>query len=476
MNRHVLFMSIAAGALLVGCSFSRSPSEHIQLRETWGQLAPTPVVDSLPFQSGRRWQATVSALQGKDTLTLGDCLRLALDASDALRISAERIHSAGLLYREALSTVFPDVDFHARYTRDADPVSLGGQVFTPAERTEYWFTVRQPLLERQFIPAIAAAGKIRRIETLRLYDTRDQLLFGVAAEFYTALSLEQDIRVNEASLASAEEFHRVVGARYEVGEVPQQDLLLAQARRDLAESELIASRHAQERSRVRLGELIGLEPLDQELVDVYEVEVDSTNFPRLVDKGLKNRLDLAIAELQVGLARAQRNATLSEYLPDVDLTYSNWTHMRGGFQELIDWTVTVTADWTLFEGGGRASRLAQSLSAIRQREYEVEALGKRVRADVQDAVLAFRSIDQAMTSFESRAEAAVAAYGQAESRYAAGELSNLNVLIAGEVRDDAVRARDRARFARRLAALRIRLAVGDIRESQLVRTSLGGLP
>ena len=463
MNGRLAGLSIALVLALPGCVGGGEKARETYLQEAFRDVAGDPATDEVSLATGRRAEAGAQKLSTKEELTLPDCLRLALVHSEDLKIRGERILQADALKAQAIGGLLPSVTAYGRFTRDSDRIKFGGQTFTSLQRTEFWIGAKQPILDGRLLPAIDLAKETRRIESLRLRDDRDQLFFQVATAFYEARSLEEDSAAIEASRARSQEHLRVLQVREEAGEARREETLLARARLDEAEARGIQAGSDLERVRVRLALLTGVTPFTQRLQDTYEVLIQPGELPQLVVRALQGRRDLEIARLEVDRARSARGLVLSEYLPKATLGFDHWTDMDGGFNEMIDWTLSIDVEWAIFDGGAREAALARQLSIIRERKLERRRLQKEVRQEVEDAALAFRSLDRSMKSFESRARASAESGGLMEKRFRAGEATTLDLLVAEEVRQDAERNLARSRFARKLAALRIRLALGDLR-------------
>lgn len=459
---------LIAALIMAGCALGVERAEQIHRSETFrDQLVPSPAEQPAEPQPD---------LDREEDVTLAACIRFALDNSEALRIQAERILDSEIQKAEAISTILPQVSGRYQYTHDAEAVSFEGRDFTPQKRSEYWFSLRQSVFKPEFLPALQAADHVRAIETLGLKDLRDRLVFTVASEFYTILSIEKDVAALEATVEGAREQHRVLSARLEAGEATEQEVLATKAAMEQARAALIEARKDQEATRARLRELTGLPVLPQHLVDDYSVAHVPGEVPQLVSVALAGRQDLEVARRRVDLANSERDLALSRYLPSADATFDLWTHREGGFLEQNDWTLTLGVDWQLFDGGAREASLARAKSSIRRAELDLSRLEKRVRREVEEAVLAFSSFEDALVAFEARAEAATGSYERAVDEFEVGEATNREVLLAREAREDALRALARARFGRKLAALRIHLAVGDLHRTVPVRAAIRGEP
>lgn len=422
--------------------------------------------DDAALAAGQQLEARAAGEAARDGLTLSECFRLAIAGSERLRSRAEQVFSADMARREAIASVLPRVALYGTHTKDSNKIAFsgGGGSFQPSERTSYGLLVTQTIFDGELAPRLSIIDETRRIQALTLRDERDRLLFDVASDFFAALGLEADLAAIRATRASAQEALRVLDARAEVGLARADDVLLARASLAEAEARSIQAEAELERVRARLSSVLGVAPLPS-LVDTYEVVTDVGPIPRLLDLGLRQRSDLEAARRAVEEARARENLSLSEFLPEAELTFNQLVESEEGFNSQLDWTLGVNLTWNLFEGAGSVARVAQARSVIRRRQLELRALEERVALEVEDAVLAFRSLDRAQFAFAVRARAATAAHEVTEELLAAGAATQLELLVARDTREDAVRNMTRATLGRKLAALRIRLAAGDLRNA-----------
>jgi outer membrane protein TolC len=467
---------------VTGCSWSGERSDELYWQETYEDIPSDERMktsddadgdDQLERKKKRinetpdLREADAADSDEKDVLTLHRAFALALRNSHALRQESEQIFRTEAREREIIATILPEVNAISTYTRDSDKIPFGN---TPKERTELYFQAEQTIFSGEYTPQKNMNEHAQKIEKLELKKRRNQLLFEVASVFFRILQVEQDIQALEASLSSAREFVDVAGARREAGVATEDELLLARARRNEVESTLTGRRFDRKQARARLAELLAADVNDlPEALDTdYRVQQKEPSVPLLVRQAREQNPDVRIAENRIGRARASKNRVRSEYLPDIDATFTHHTDREDAFNRFIDWTVGLRAEWTLFDGGGREARMAKSFSRIREAKLAKKELFDRMHREIREATLAYRSLDRTLNLFRNRMENARQAAEVVSGRYQAGAARNLEVLRAEETAEEATRNYQRARLARRLAALRIHFAAGNIQENDMV--------
>jgi len=405
-------------------------------------------------------------LEAAPTITLSDCFRLTLACSDDLLARGEQLLQARSLEKEAIGKLLPEVLFNWRYTRDSDSVRFGGITVSPRDTTESWISVVQPVFDPTLFAALDVSDIASRLEELELRTERDSLLYAVAATFFDLLALEEDLAALDAAHELNREFVRVQEVLLDEGEILEENVIAARALVEESTAALARCDNERAAARGRLRGLIGLDALPEELVDNYEMTYSPGLIPDLVERAWRTRSDAESARAAIDLARAQRTAELSGYLPTVNAELNRWLKREGAFAEAIDWTLALNAAWPIIDGGARDAAYSRALSIVRQREMELSALKRKVRVEVEEAVLAFRTLEAAVASFEKRKAAAQAALDAAVARLEAEEITDVDLLAARSNHESVSRELNRVRLARKQAALKIRLVVGDLKLSE----------
>ncbi len=465
---------LAAVLILPACGWSDDRADELYWQKTYEDVPADKQKRNQNEDSIEEKKESVKQTPGlqndaadsSESLTLHRCFALALRNSEQLRKQAEQIFQQEAREREIISTILPQVTGIGEYTQDSDTVPFGS---TPQDRFEVYFTAKQTLFSGEYVPKKNINQHAQKIETLRLKKKRNQLLFQVASEFYRILQIEADIEALEAALNSAEEFVNVVEARRDAGVASRDELLLSRARRNEVKSTLTNRRYDRRQARARLAEWLSTRSLPQNLTDDYTVQWKDLSVPMLVRKSKKKNPDLRIARTSVKQAQSQKNQVKTEYLPEIDATFTHHTNRKGAFNRFLDWTFFVQGRWKLFDGGGREARMAKAHSRIREARLERSDLQDQLYREIREATLAYQSLEGTLDLLRGRMENAREASEVVSSRYEAGEATNLDVLRAEETAEDAARNHARTQLARKLAALRIHFATGTMQNADPVR-------
>lgn len=224
--------------------------------------------------------------------------------------------------------------------------------------------------------------------------TRNELVFNIAATYYTALRLQEVIAAQEAALASLRESLRVAELQREVGRIAPLDLLRIETRVSQAERDLVGARTAYGQAIEVLKELAALPPevvidaagsLRQESLGGLKVE-------SLRQQALDNRPSLVALRHEV---RAQREAVgISDARlgPALDLKagYRGVTGIDDGTTR-DDATIFLQLRFPLYSGGVLEAQRRQELAKLRESEFRLRDAERRTLAEVERAVLDLRA-------------------------------------------------------------------------------------
>jgi outer membrane protein TolC len=350
----------------------------------------------------------------------------------------------GLYIREGV----PETQYYA-----PPPTNLPGTVPTPAltvvptytkiivQEQNQWqgkISGSQNIFAPSLIASIRAATLTARAAELTLDNTRRQILFGVAQQYYAAAGLRRAAEV-QAQLVDIQT-SRVKDAqiRFDSGTVNKIYLLRAQIDQTQAEQNLRATRYGYAASKAALAVLLERSP-DFE-VDMPPDPVLPQQLNQLEDTAPLNRADVLSAKVQVDAADATHTSVLLSYLPTVNFSGAYLISNATGFTGLTgSWYFSFGLNWTLFDGGLREASLREAAANARAAAATASSLDLQSKEQVRSAMLALESartnrdkaIDQARLSRENlllvkiNTEAGAATYLEQEDAISALDQAEL---------------------------------------------------
>ncbi|MGO8968911.1 MAG: TolC family protein [Myxococcaceae bacterium] len=311
-------------------------------------------------------------------------------------IGASFAAPTGLYIRQGV----PETQYYA-----PPPANLPGTVPTPAltvvptyesivvQEQNQWngqIGGSQNILALSLIASIRASTLTARAAELNLDNTRRQILFGVAQQYYSAAGLRRAAEV-QAELLEIQTFRENdAQSRFNAGSVNKIFLLSAQIGKTQAEQSLRASRYAYASSKAALAILLERSP-DFE-VDLPPDPQLPRDLEQLEDIAPATRPDVLSLKTQAEAAGATTTAVWLSYLPTIKFSGAYLITNATGFTGLQNsWYYTVGLNWTLLDGGLREASLREAQANERAAVASAESLDLQSKEQVHTAQLALES-------------------------------------------------------------------------------------
>jgi outer membrane protein TolC len=492
-----------------GRIFKRAPKEASD--ETPTRVVPSPAKlipwMILPLAAGL-W---ASPVQAQELVTLDQAISSAEANNLDLKILEEQVFQAETMVPMAWGTLTPRVIAGGNWTRNQNEIELDfpldDLVFLPSTLEPIFLATHQDPTEQAIIEsvfdevaaeeaaALEAADEAEPILIQQLsyfdanisvvqplfnpvavaglrgsYQNRDaarsdadrarmQIRAAVTQSYYALVVARESQRIAADSVANARDHLAVARRQVDAGAVPsivglQAELALARAERMLldTDSQILSAEQA-------FARLTGLDPK----VQVQMPETMSSPVQNL-DQAMgfvESRADVLAADNRVEVANFQKRADQLGWLPTVDsrFTYS-WTENEGFQGQPTFWMFTVSANWTLWDGGYRLQTNRQYASQLRMADYA----SQKARLDAQDEIqLAWQRYERAEEAFQAvELELSLATENLrlSETGFQAGSVTWLEVSDAQLQLDQARIGLLSERMARDMAALDLAVATG----------------
>ncbi len=251
-------------------------------------------------------------------------------------------------------------------------------------------TASQNIIAPSLIASIRASTFTARAAELTRDNSRRQILFSVAQQYYAAAALRRAAEV-QAQLVEIETV-RVKDAqvRFDAGSVNKIFLLRAQIDKSQAEQNVRASRYAYAASKAALAVL--LERSADFEVDLPPEPVLPPELNQLEENAPLQRADVLSAKMQVNAADATRTSVWLSYLPTIGFNaayqLTNATSFTG---EAGSWFFSFGFTWTLFDGGLREATLREASANARAAAATATSLDIQSKEQVHVAQLQLES-------------------------------------------------------------------------------------
>jgi TolC family type I secretion outer membrane protein len=395
-----------------------------------------------------------AAVAPPQTMTLQDCIDLALRQNPSILKAREEIRRTHGVIVEARAPAIPQVTAGGQYQRidkntiDAFPGSTN--IFKNQENP--WTAqveVSQLVYAGGRVRAALRAAKLSdQIAALGFQSAVANTLLDVRKAFYEILLNKAQIDVREQSVKLLEEQLRDAQSRFDVGAVPRFNVLRAEVELANARPPLIRSQNDLRLTKEALVKLLAIDsagytnaftPINFDGKLVYEHR--GWELPTALHQALEHRPELLQAERQVGVAKAGVDVASAGYKPQAslfgnygwhDTTFSNdMSSTREG------WTVGASVSWAIFDGMLTHGRVTQARAQLQEANLDYADTRRQVELEVRQAYSDYIQSLELIEAQKKTVEEAEESLRLAEARFRAGTGTQLDVLSAQTALTDA---------------------------------------
>ena len=415
------------------------------------------------------WTADAAAAE-----SLQDAWREALAADRTLRAAQSRVESASAERDAAGGARLPALDLSAGITRWRDtPAFDFSAAGLPGELPLFEGRSMKSANARLSLPvytggrigaAIDAADASLAARRTATDSTRQDVKLATAENYVAVLRAASALAIADARVRSLDAHTRDVDSMFRNGQVARNDLLAASVSLADARQQRLRAENALELARAAYNRGLG-RPLEQAVS--LEPQLPPID-PELLSS-LTGTLALAAGRSELaalaatGEALAARSAAArADALPQVALA-GGWTSLDNQVLDRDEfWTVGVTVEWRLLDGGASRNRSAALAAEARAVTAERENLRSLIELSVRRAWLEVEDSRERVKVAESAVEQAEENLRVVRDRYLQGEGTNTEVLDAETLLTTSRANYDSARFDNAVAGFRLARAAGTL--------------
>ena len=378
------------------------------------------------INEGQRFHPPALRIEPGRVYSLAELIDLAEAHNPETRVAWENARAQAAARGIARSELFPTLAAVAFAGVDRNEVPLGSRFY------------------RQTIPAFELSlnlhytifdfgGRRGRInaESARLLasnfgfnNVHRQLIYNVSQAYYRLLNAAGQEEAAGASLVNAQAVQQAVEERLRNGLATLPDVLEARSATAQAQYNLQAVLGDEEIARGELATALGASATTrarvQPLSEVPTPESVSDTVEQAIHRALEQRPDLQAQAVQVRVAQAERQQARAAFYPSLSVKATPSAQSLYLLQQTLPWGhtsgltggVALNLNWTLFDGGARRSRLAETEAQV----LSAEARTAAARDQVEDQV--WTAYSNLNTAFRQR-EAATALLNAATQSYSA---------------------------------------------------------
>jgi len=417
-----LTAAIAAAALaLAGCAGPRPEiprAAAVTPPAAWRTpSAPGRPIDALWWR--RLGDPTLSALVDE-----------ALARNTDLAIAAQRVEEARAQARLARAQLMPNLEFAAGGSRSRDLTAAGAAATTTGGEPELTVSYDVDLFGRLRSASAAARATLLATEAAR-ETVRLAVASETAAGYVTLRSLDAQLEVARATLASRASELRIARRQAETGYTSNLELRQAEAEYQAAEQLVPQTQLAIARQEDALSLLTGAAPRAIPRGLPLERLVAPAVPDGLPADILRRRPDLYEAEQHLVAADRQLDSARAAFLPSVSLTGSAGLLISSALKDPVTvWSIGGSVLAPIFDGGRIAAAADVAAARRNQAAFAYRAAALNAFREVDDALAAVARLREQEASVGRQRQALAEAFRLAQNRYRAGYSPYLEQVVA----------------------------------------------
>ncbi|WP_319406617.1 TolC family protein [uncultured Desulfosarcina sp.] len=393
------------------------------------------------------WLAPVVPVSGDETAALPDMdldrtVALALEANISARISSERTRGADALVKSRRTEFLPTFSAQYNYTRNDEPrysvIPILG-VVQPEEEYAFVTSVTQPLftgftLTSQYQLARMGLDAARLNEAL----VRRDIVFEAKRVYFDLLKALKLKVVAEEAVTMLEAQTEVAVNYHEVGMTPLNDLLKTKVELANARQDLVAAQHGLEIARAEFNLLLR-RPIGTSVtpVDILDYAPLSRTLAECLDTGEKDRVEVAVAGLEIQIREKEVTLAERDYYPMVQVQGNyyklgtDWQVAGGeGISDSSFWDVQAQARWDFWQWGRTGHGVAEKKSKLAEARLNRTELLDNIQREVKQAWLKADEFEKNIVTVQSAIDQAREGFRISEALFKEQMATSTDVLDA----------------------------------------------
>jgi outer membrane protein TolC len=416
------------------------------------------------------------------SLSIADVIERALRHNLGLLLSEQGAERASGARTIAMAELLPNVTASASLSRRKTNLEAFGfplgesfpRVVGPFNVFDARVFLSQSIVDLKALNEVRAEGHSLTAARHSSKGARDLVALIAANAFIQTLAMSARSESAKAQLETAEALHRQAESLRQSGIVAGIDVVRAEVRLSTDRQRATAAENDFQKGKLQLARMIGL-PIGQTFTlreDVPSVQIPDMKLEDALERAYKARTDYLAALERVRAAEASRRAVVGEGLPSVKVTADYGTIGLTWSTSLPTFNVTGSLDVPIFEGGRLQGRLAEADAELRERRAEADDVRAEVYYDVRTAFLDLQATEEELKTATRARELAALQLTQSRDRFAAGVVSNIEVVQAQEAVALASEQYIHAQYSFSLAKAMLAGSLGSAEET--LRKFLGG--
>lgn len=407
---------------------------------------------------------TISYATPSFALDLFATYALALQKNELPAIQANISEQARETVEQAWAAVLPNVQASYSYLRQDAGAAGSISSLSPKDQTNAKITLTQPLFQgMKEYATLRSAKENVTINDLLTDQTRISLFQNVATAYFAVLASEQDIVDLEQSMQLHKERVRDLQERFQIGITRKGDLLLENSQIASLNAKIAAARYVVSQTRLQLAFLVGTN-------ETINLEKANVKLPNTIQKlsdylgAIDQRPDIQAKRSQIKVAGENIEIARGGHYPNIN-AFADYYLARTGAAKDSQWDFGLALSLPLYQGGGIESQIRQAALKRNQAQLDLDQTLRSIENTIRTLYDSVNSGILQNSSYQESVKAAEANYQEQIRDFKGGLITNLEVIQALSIFQDAKRIANKSIYQTMTAYAQLQSSIGKLPEN-----------
>lgn len=370
-------------------------------------------------------------------LSLDDSIALALKNNQSVQIAQVSKEKSAWAVQQAQASKGFTVDYtHSDMRTDAPPTWLDASKYPTVASYNYFsnqLSLNLPIYTGGKLESAIDQAKLNSVVSdLNVTATKQQIELSTTTAYFSVLQTRNLVEITKQTADDFRAHLADVQVMYDTGTIALLDVLQTKVQLANAQDNLVKTQNGYDLAMYNLNNIIGL-PLRSEVklkenltYRKYLASLDDS-----ISYALAHRAEIAQAQSNIAIAKDQIKIEQSDKHPTVAFNGTNaWNDDKFAGTKNSNWTVSLTAQFNVFDSGRTDAQIKQAQSGVTIAEKQAKQNRDNISLEVSQVYLSMREAEKRIDTSNVAVDEAKLSFGIAKERYGAGIGTNLDVVDA----------------------------------------------
>ncbi len=275
----------------------------------------------------------------------------------------------------------------------------------------------------KLIHGINIAKKLYHLQEKKYYLTRQEIIYKTIDLYYKTKLAKKVADIQKDAYDLANKHFKQVQKMYDEGLVSEYDLLRAKLEVRKLEPLLLEANKNRDLSKESLAKFIGIDDMKFTLDTDFEMpKIDSIGLNEALQKGLKQRMELKLADLAVEVNKVQLKYQKGNFLPNIGISgeYGYYGSTENSFKKDnfgTSYQIGVGFSMPLFTGFSNTAKKAKAKHSLKESILTYKNLQDMIKLDIKNSYKQLQKDIKAVKVQKENVKLSQKAYQIAQTRY-----------------------------------------------------------